>query len=1214
MKTYNDIKGAGGGKGGDSARTPVEAPNTLQSVNTIRLVDVISEGEIEGLVNGLESVFFDDTRLKNPSAFFNSDQISAIGPEVFNAPSGTQATHDTKTYQFTAPHNLSLIPGKQINVSGFSASNNNGLHTIVSSNSSSITVAEGLTTEDDNDVVVNSDPQAYLLPSGHGQAYSLNQSIIVSGFSNGTNNGNKIVFSLFGDFLSLTTSLVDEALGNDIVIETPSFNFNGIEISERIGSPVQDHVPGVAEIETEINVNAEVLFATPVVRTITDAQVDAVRIKIRLDGLSFRSLTSGDLNGTSVFFAFDVQDDGGGFVEVKSTSIVGKTTSRYERAYRLELTKGGNPWDIRVRRITPDSTNSLLINSTFFQAYTEITDVKLSYPDTALIALTASAEQFGGSVPRRGYEIKGIKLQIPTNYDPVTRIYTGMWDGTFKTEFSDNPAWVLYDLLVEKRYGLGNNIDTSVVDKFALFDIAQFCDVLVDDGFGGQEPRYVFNGVINSQTDAYGVLNSIVSVFHGMIFWASGTIDFSIDKNSDPVKLVSPSNVIDGVFNYSGSALKDRHSAISVTWNDPEDGYKAVVEVVEDPELIQDFGFKSLDVVAYGTTSQGQAARFGRWVLDSEKFEPERVTYQASMDHVDIRPGDIISINDDAFAGVRFGGRIVARTTGSVTIDAPIELEVAETYSISVVIPSGGIVTKNITNVAGTDITVLTIDIVFSVLPDTNAMWSINASNVAARPFRVLSITESAKNLYDISAIFHDVNKFSRIEDGLVLEEIVFNILPTGILPVITAIDTKEFLFKDGAAVLSGAVFSWAFPDDPRVAFFESQIKLPGEVSFTIIKTTSSPTTDLFNIQAGTYGLKVRVLDSLGATGDFFETNIDIQGLGAPPSDVENFTIQVVSGNAILTWDIVTDLDLDFYTLRYSNLLSGATWETAQVIVKQTKETQVTTPAFVGTYFIKAVDLSGVESVNAALIVSEIIGLVGFNVVEQIQEQPLFEGIKTNLTVIGTILQLQESDVMADWTPLSSAIPLASGGFSPTGLYEFFNTVDLGSVFSSRLTTVIEAVGFDVQTGFESSEWDVTIEVRTTNDDPSGSPVFTPFEPLVVGDYTARAFEFRLQVESFNPAVTVQISRLEVTIDMPDRLAGGDNLTCPIGGITINYDPAFNALPAVVPDGQDLDTGDYHRITLKTVSGFKIEFFDSGDSSISRTFDFLARGYGFEGG
>jgi len=328
-----------------------------------------------------------------------------------------------------------------------------------------------------------------------------------------------------------------------------------------------------------------------------------------------------------------------------------------------------------------------------------------------------------------------------------------------------------------------------------------------------------------------------------------------------------------------------------------------------------------------------------------------------------------------------------------------------------------------------------------------------------------------------------------------------------------------------------------------------------------------------------------------GRQARFFEINIDIQGLGAPPSDVENFTIQVVSGNALLTWDVVSDLDLDFYTLRYSNLLTGATWETAQVIVKQTKETQVTTPAFVGTYFIKAVDLSGVESVNAALITSEIIGLVGFNVVEQIQEQPLFEGVKTNLIVIGSTLQLQENDVMADWTPLSVAIPLASGGFSPTGLYDFFNTVDLGSVFSSRLTTIIEAIGFDVLTQLDSSEWNVTIEVRTTEDDPSGSPVFTPFEPLVVGDYTARAFEFRLQVESFNPAVAVQITRLEVTIDMPDRLAGGDNLNSPIGGITINYSPAFNALPALVVDGQDLDTGDFHRITLKTISGFKIEFF-----------------------
>lgn len=1061
---YNIHGAGGGGKGEDTPRVPVEAPNTLQSIDTARVIDVISEGEIEGLVNGAKSIYYDDTPLQN---------------------------------------------------------------------------------DDD------------------------------------------------------------------------SYNFSSVTYAERTGQPTQDYIPGFSQVEAATAVNTSITNSSPVTRQITDANINAVRIAIKLpSGLSSRNADNGDLNPTSVTLAIDVQENGGGFVEQKQVTISGKTTSPYIRNYRIELNSGGNPWDIRLRRITADSGSSLLINATQWATYTTIIDAKLYYPDTALIASAVNAREFSNSIPRRAYDIKGLKVKIPSNYNPITRVYTGIWDGTFTTAWTDNPAWCLYDILTSVRYGLGDFIDAAQVDKWELYNISQFCDELVDDGFGGTEPRYTFNAVFNAREDVYTTLQAIASNFHGQIYWGPGTVSFSQDRdNIDPIKLVTPANVIDGLLNYSGTSWKNRHSAALVTWNDPEDGYKAAVEVVEDSALIDEFGWKPADIIAFGCTSRGQAYRYGKWLLVSEQYETERLTYQASFDHADLRPGDIISVADPAYAGVRFGGRVAARTFASITIDSAIELEVAESYEISVLLADGTLETRDITNSPGSGQTVMNLSSSLTSLPLVGSMWVITATNVEPRQFKIISVSEADKNIFDISAVFHDPDKFTRIETDIYLEENDYSNFPVDELPVVTSIQAQEYTYRSGGAILSAARISWEPPTDPRevarIAFYDVQFKKPDQEEFEPIGTPSEPSIDIFDLVAGNYTFRVRVLDSLGAAGEWTTQVLDLLGAAAPPSDVENFSIQVVGSGILLTWNPVPDIDLANYRIRYAPALTGVTWGSSVDIATNVIGNQITLAALTGTYLIKAVDVYGSESVNAALTTSTVAALLQFNVVQTFTESPDYLGVKENVYALDGQLQLGDGAVMADWTTLADVDFLVDGVISEGTYYFDANYFDLGAVFTSRLTASFDASGENRATSTPVEEgWNVDLQIRTTEDDPSGSPTWGEWQSFAVGDYVARAFEWRMKLFSTVDNVTPLIENLEVVIDMPDRVEGDSDITCPASGLSVTYNFPFKVRPALAVDGQDLNTGDYKTVTSQDENGFNVQFFNSSNVGVERTFDYIAKGYG----
>ena len=467
-------------------------------------------------------------------------------------------------------------------------------------------------------------------------------------------------------------------------------NFKDLTYNIRTGTQAQTHMPGNPTVESEVPVSVEVTNATSVTRQLTDSNLDYCRVTISTPRLTLQDTTTGDLKGTKVDYAIDIQSNGGGFVEVQSRSFWGKTTTRYRRSHDI-LLSGSPPWDIRVRRVTADNGSSTLSNDIWWDSYTKVIDHKFSYPNSVLVSTQVSAAQFD-NIPTRAFDCKMLRVLVPSNYDPTTRVYTGVWDGTFTTAWSDNPAWAFYDLVTESRYGLGSFIDSSLVDKWELYEIGQYCDELVEDGFGNMEPRFTINIYLQNREEAYTVLKDLASVFRGMIYWSANGIIPIQDKPEDTFTQFTNANVINGTFNYQGSASKTRHTVALVGWNDPDDQYKQKIEYVEDQTAVGSFGFNETEIAAVGCTSRGQAHRVGKWLLFSENSETEAVTFQIGYSMVSdtqLAPGKIIKTLDQHRAGTRLGGRIISSTTSSVTVDSAITLSSGVVYTITITLPDG---------------------------------------------------------------------------------------------------------------------------------------------------------------------------------------------------------------------------------------------------------------------------------------------------------------------------------------------------------------------------------------------------------------------------------------------------------------------------------------------------------------------------------------------
>lgn len=697
--------------------------------------------------------------------------------------------------------------------------------------------------------------------------------LIGEGQIGGLVNGAKSIF--------LNNTPVQNADGTwNFTRQIPSINGSGVTTYApvpftydfRDGTQNQTSIPGFPDVETARVVGVTVRHSTaPAIIAITNPNVDAVRLIVATSALSEQNTTTGDVSGSSVDYQFTISVNGGAYVALSPVlTMAGKTRSTYQRGYQYQLPKvssGGQPataWSIAMTRITPDSVSSAIQNEIRFDSLVEIVNTKLSYPNSAIVGLSVDSEVFS-SVPARSYLVRGLYIKVPTNYDPVTRAYTGIWDGTFKMAVSDNPAWVMYDLLTEPRYGLGQFVAPSMVDRAKLYQIGRYCDALVPDGFGGMEPRFTCNTAIQNLGEAFKLISDLSSVFRGMTYWAGGMAGFTQDSPSTPTMMFTKANVIDGMFNYIGASRRDRHSVVLVTWNDPSQFYKQTIEYVEDAALIEKFGVRKMDVVAFGCTSRGQAHRVGKWILYTEEFESEFINFNVGLDATLCLPGEVVKIQDADRAGKRMGGRLIACTTTSATLDdavvlAPMGAGVMPTISIR--LADGAVIERTLIEQSVTT-SVVTWATPLPSLPVANAVWVISEASLEPMLARIIGIAQSeSKGEYMITALQHNPSKYAAIESNMALEIPALTIIdPSQVnVPLNLVIHESPYQVAPGTNGIMLAL-SWT---GEAISYDMTWSRSGANQTNSVTTNTTTPTFDIQNALAGTYTFSITAINMFG--------------------------------------------------------------------------------------------------------------------------------------------------------------------------------------------------------------------------------------------------------------------------------------------------------------------------------------------------------------
>ncbi|HAV5920221.1 TPA: phage tail protein [Acinetobacter baumannii] len=691
-------------------------------------------------------------------------------------------------------------------------------------------------------------------------------------------------------------------------------NFANVSWAERVGLQRQDYIEGFGEgVETPFYKNVQLKSGIPSAFTVSNPNADRVRIILAVNSLLSTDRSSGDTYGTSVEFQIKLSVNNGPYEILANKKITGKTTSRYQRSFSFDLPKkkaDGTPitaWSFQITRTTPDSNSSYLQNTTFFESYSEVELTKFSYPNVALVATRFSSETFS-SIPKREYLVDGLLIKVPSNRNKDGS-YTGPWDGTFKLESSSNPAWILYDLLLSKRYGLGEYITPEMIDESRLYVIGQYCDQLVDDGFGNKEPRYTINCVINTRVEAYDLIVDICSAFNGMAYWAGHMVGFTIDAPGTPQMLFNNTNIV-GDFSYQGTSNKDRHSVAVVTWNDPNDDYKQVPEVVEDPELIERYGIRKTEVMAFGCTSRGQAARYGRWLLYSEHQQSETITFNVGIDAALLLPGDLIYVQDRDRAGKRFGGRLLDCTAKQAVLDDLVDFGEFTDLTLVIRLEDGSLAerviashTKKTVTVSGhtKEVTVVEWAEALTVMPVKYALWIIKAAELQPVIARVVNVAQGEeKGTYNITAVPHNPNKYQSIENDLMLDVPPTSILNSRNQEPPASVEIKSEIITTQNVAKTRLVISWK--EAKNAARYEVEWKR-NDGNWVKLPQTTSLSIEVEDVYAGAYTARVVAYNLFGARSyPKYSTSTDVKGKVGKPTNVLSLTTTPLLFGMKLDW------------------------------------------------------------------------------------------------------------------------------------------------------------------------------------------------------------------------------------------------------------------------------------------------------------------------
>ncbi|UZA25378.1 phage tail protein [Moraxella bovis] len=673
--------------------------------------------------------------------------------------------------------------------------------------------------------------------------------------------------------------------GTPIINASGQANFTDVSWEFRTGTNDQSYIKGFASVENETAVGVELRHDRPFVRAINNKDLSAVRVRLNFNALR-QQHDNGDITGYGIEYAIDVQTDGGAFVQMLRTSARGKASSGFKRSHRIDLPKG-KTWTIRVRRITPNRNSDLIADTMYIDALTEIIDAKLRYPNTALLALTYNAKTFS-NIAKIAVRLKGKLIQVPSNYDPTARTYFGLWDGQFKMAYSNNPAWVFYDLCTHKRYGLGERLN-GMVDKWRLYQIAQYCDEMVDDGKGGREPRFAINVYIQKADDAYRVLQNIASVFRGLSFWDGSQIVLDSDTPKDPVYTFSPANIV-GEFVYQGTRSRDRHTVAKVAWDNPEHDYATEYEMVREESAIAKYGIRTLDINAFGCTSRGQAQRAGLWALKAEQLETRTVNFKTGLMGFIPQVGQIINIADNLFAGRAVSGRILSVNDTQITLDRTAG-KVGDTLTINT---DGTVKTAKIVSVHGDTLTVDT------AVGQADDVWAIISDDLKLMQFRVLSIAQNDDATFDITALQYEHQKYDVVDNGAVVTPQPYTVLKaTPIHAPKTVTITANTRTHQGQAITTLTI-NWEQVQGAAAYIVEWR---KDDGNWQTMPKVAGQSVDIDGVYGGAYMARVRAVDSFD--GESLATSSQLTAIagkvGRPPR-LANLTVQGILFGMNLGW------------------------------------------------------------------------------------------------------------------------------------------------------------------------------------------------------------------------------------------------------------------------------------------------------------------------
>ncbi|HGF1017011.1 phage tail protein [Enterobacter cloacae] len=682
-----------------------------------------------------------------------------------------------------------------------------------------------------------------------------------------------------------------------------SQNFSGVTWEFRAGTQAQKYIQGIPGTENEISVGTEVSSATAWTRTFTNTQLSAVRLRLKWPSL-FKQEDDGDLVGYSVNYAIDLQTDGGTWQTVLNTSVTGKTTSGYERSHRIDLPQAGSTWTIRLRKITADANSAKIGDTMTLQSFTEVIDAKLRYPNTALLYIEFDSSQFNGNIPQISCEPRGRVIRVPDTYDPETRTYSGTWTGTFKWAWTDNPAWIFYDLVVSDRFGLGHRLTAANIDKWTLYQVAQYCDQMVPDGKGGNgtEPRYTCNVYIQDRNDAYTVLRDFAAIFRGMTYWGGDQIVALADMPRDVDYSYTRANVVGGRFTYSSSTTKSRYTTALVSWSDPGNAYADAMEPVFEQALVARYGFNQLEMTAIGCTRQSEANRKGRWgILTNNKDRV--VSFDVGLDGNIPQPGYIIAVADELLSGKVMGGRISAVNGRVIKLDRVADAAPGDRLILN--LPSGASQSRTIQAVNGESVTVTT---AYSETPQAEAVWVVESDELYAQQYRVVSVSDNNDGTFSITAAWHDPDKYARIDTGAIIDQRPVSVIPPGNQSPPDNIVISSFSVVQQNISVETMRVSW---DQAQNAIaYEAQWRR-NDGNWVNVPRSSTTSFDVPGIYAGRYLVRVRAINAaeISSGWGYSEEKTLTGKVGNPPKPVGFIASDNVVFGIELSWGFPANTD-----------------------------------------------------------------------------------------------------------------------------------------------------------------------------------------------------------------------------------------------------------------------------------------------------------------